>query len=83
MAQKHEEKAPGVHLLPYHVPRDERIGKIETDSEPLARALDELAWLRTAHDELRRRVRNLEARAGRGILHPSDFYSDTAMGSGG
>jgi hypothetical protein len=37
-----------------------------------ARIIDEIARLREDDDDLRRRVRRLEARSGRGVLRPSE-----------
>jgi hypothetical protein len=45
----------------------------ETDLDQLARLSDEVAHLRGENDDLRRRVGRLEARSGRGIIHPSEF----------
>lgn len=46
---------------------------IDNDRDMLARIIDEIAILREENDDLRGRVRRLEARSGRGIMHPSDF----------
>lgn len=54
----------------------------DPEGDSLARVLDELARLRAENDDLRCRVRRLEARSGRGLLHPSD-YADIAAGPGG
>lgn len=35
--------------------------------------MDEIGRLRGENDDLRCRVRRLEARSGRGIMHPSEF----------
>ncbi len=35
--------------------------------------MDEIGRLREENDDLRGRVRRLEARSGRGIMHPSEF----------
>lgn len=58
---------------------DTELGDYEP--EPLQQILDELARLRAANDDLRWRVRRLEARSGQGLPHPSD-YSDLAAGPG-
>jgi hypothetical protein len=37
------------------------------------RVMEEIGRLREENDDLRCRVRRLEARSGRGIMHPSEF----------
>ena len=48
-------------------------GAIDNDQAMLSRIVDELAILREENDDLRGRVWRLEARSGRGIMHPSEF----------
>lgn len=43
---------------------------------------EELSRLRKSNDELKLRLRRLEARSGRGLSHPSD-YIDLSAGEGG
>lgn len=42
---------------------------------------DAIASLREENDDLRGRVRRLEARSGRGIMHPSEFSDGVSPGS--
>ena len=48
-------------------------GSSETVPDMFAQIRDEIASLREENGDLRGRVRRLEARSGRGIMHPSDF----------
>ena len=48
-------------------------GAIDTDHDMFSQIFNEIASLRGENDDLRGRVRRLEARSGRGIMHPSDF----------
>ena len=43
------------------------------DRDLFSQIIDEIAILREENDDLRVRVRRLEARSGRGIIHPSEF----------
>ncbi|OJW07473.1 MAG: hypothetical protein BGO49_26270 [Planctomycetales bacterium 71-10] len=56
-------------------------GTIDDAFEQLGRVLDELASLRATNEDLNRRIRRLEAGAGRGLPHPSE-YTDMAVGPG-
>lgn len=46
---------------------------IDNDHTLISQIIDEIASLREENDDLRGRVRRLEARSGRGIMHPSEF----------
>lgn len=43
---------------------------------PLSRIIDEIASLREENSDLRGRVRRLESRSGRGIMHPCESSDD-------
>ena len=48
-------------------------GGNDNNHDMLSQIIDEIASLREENDDLRGRVRRLEARSGRGIMHPSEF----------
>lgn len=49
---------------------------MDNDHDRFSQIIDEIASLREQNDDLRSRVRRLEARSGRGIMHPSEFSDD-------
>ena len=48
-------------------------GAITNDQDMLSQIIAEIASLREENGDLLGRVRRLEARSGRGIMHPSEF----------
>lgn len=59
------------HRTPQDAGRTADAGGNEQDM--FDRIIEEIGRLRGENDDLRCRVRRLEARSGRGIMHPSEF----------
>lgn len=66
----------GRRAAPDREPRQDAgrpVDSIDTEHNMFSQILHEIASLREENDDLRVRVRRLEARSGRGIMHPSEF----------
>lgn len=76
MALTDHQGDPGGRAVPDRKARQEAgwtAGAIYHNDDIFSRIIDEIASLREENDDLRGRVRRLEARSGRGIMHPSEF----------
>jgi len=61
-------------LNDHRIRRDaEWTGPDKEEQDMFVQIIDQIARLREENDDLRGRVRRLEARSGRGIMHPSEF----------
>lgn len=72
--QKNHQSTRGVQAMAdYGCTQDGEQPELAEDvRDVLARITHQMARLREENDELRTRVHRLEARSGRGLLHPSD-----------